>query len=142
MQFKKVNEGAILRLEKGEEIVSSIVKFCDENNLQSGFFHGLGAVMNLELGYYFQDRKEYNWKIFNQVSEIDSLTGNIALVEGRHFVHVHGVFSTDSFQCFGGHVKSAIVGATCEIYLIDFKTSLSRTMDDEIGLKLIDCEID
>ena len=138
MQYVKVKDGYLLRLDKGEEIVSQITSFAKEKSINSGFINALGAVGSIELGFYHLDRKEYVWKKFEEDLEIASLSGNIAELDIEPVLHLHGVFSADSFETIGGHVKSAVVGATCEVFISDFEIPLSRKKSEEIGLNLLD----
>ncbi len=139
MQFVKSDKHYVIRLEKGEPIISRVTEFCEENNITSGLFHGIGAALSAEIGFYNLADKEYSWKKINEPMEIVSLTGNISLVEDKPFLHIHIVLSNSDFECFGGHLKDATVGATCEIYLTDSLTKIERKMDEEIGLKLLNC---
>lgn len=127
-----------MRLIKGEEIISTVTQFCKSQNIMSGELLGIGAVEKAELGFYYLDRKEYEWRKFENPMEIVSLTGNIALVDGEPFLHIHTVLSDSNFQTVGGHMKEGVVGATCEIYLNKFETNLTRIFDDITGLKLIE----
>ena len=106
MQYSDTKNGFMIRFSKGEEIASSIASFCAAHNVTSGYFQAIGAVTEVELGYYHLEKKEYTFKQFEQEFEVVSLTGNVSLVEGKPFVHMHGVFSDEHFQCTGGHVKN------------------------------------
>lgn len=140
MEFVKSNIGYVIRLEKGERLVEKLTEFCKEKNIHSGIFNGIGAVLAAEIGFYNLGKKEYEFKKFNQLLEIASLIGNVSLVDGEPFLHIHVVVSDNNFQCFGGHLKEAIVGATCEVYLTDFELTLVRKFDSEIGLNLLECK--
>ena len=140
MQYKKVENGFLLRLEKGEEVTPKLASFIKEQNINSGFIYGLGAILEIELGYYNLEKKEYIWKKFVGAYEIASLTGNISKVDDEPFIHMHGVFTNKEFISIGGHIKNARVGATCEIYITNFKMEISRKFDKEIALKLLDLE--
>ena len=140
MQFVKDKDNYILRLEKGEEIISTLTQFCKEENITTGFFSGIGAILSAELAFYNLFKKEYELKELSETHEIASLTGNIALVENSPFVHIHCVLSNNKFECFGGHLKNGVVGATCELYLAKETTTIERKFDEKIGLKLLDCK--
>lgn len=141
MQYTKIPQGYLLRLVKGEDIHQTLLEFCTSHQMQSGFFHAIGATVDLELGAYHLAKKDYTWKKFTSELEIVSLTGNISTVDGKPFAHIHGIFSGADFQCIGGHVKQATVGATCEIYLVNFEKEITREFDEEVGLKLLKCDI-
>lgn len=140
MQSKRVNDGFLLKIEKGEEIISSITRFAKENNIIAAHIHAIGAVSAVELGFYHLNKKEYRFKRINKNLEIASMTGNIALFENEQTIHAHGIFSDENFVCLGGHVTNATVSATCEVYLTNFNSPLVRKENHEIGLKLLDLD--
>jgi len=139
MNYTSCDKGYIIRLSTGENIIDTLTKFCEEKNIHSGVFNGIGAIDNPELGYYYLDRKEYKWQKIEKMLEIVSLTGNISLVENKPFLHVHAVVSDDEFATYGGHLKEGKVGASCEIYLTNFGIDIEREFDEETGLKLLSC---
>lgn len=140
MQYTKTPQGYLLRLNKGEEIGKTLISFCQSLSIQSGFFQAIGGVSEAELGFYDLDKKEYSFKKFARTHEIVSLTGNVTSIDSNPFVHMHTVLSDENFSCVGGHLKEGIVGATCEIYLVNFEKEITRSFDSEIGLKLLQCE--
>lgn len=140
MKFKKTDSCTILRLERNEKIIESLTRFCDENEIKSGILHGIGAVEDAEIGFYDLSKKEYFLKKIDRPCEIVSLTGNIVIIEGKSFLHVHTVLSDENFNCLGGHLKEATVGATCEIYLFPATAEVTRELDEAIGLKLLKFE--
>jgi predicted DNA-binding protein with PD1-like motif len=68
--------------------------------------------------------------------EVVNFTGNVALVEGEQFLHVHVVLSDTDNRAHGGHLKEAEVAVTLEVFLSDFQTEIERVYDEETGLKL------
>ncbi len=138
MKFAKHNTGFVIRLEKGEQIIQVIKDFCKTNTITSAYFNGIGAVQNAELGYYRLDQKEYYWKKFDTAMEVVSLTGNVSLVDGEPFLHIHTVLSDENFQTVGGHVKEGVVGATLEIFMQTLSIPITREFNEEIGLNLLD----
>lgn len=141
MKFIKIKNQYVIRLEKGEEIEEKLLEFGKEQNINSAFFNAIGAVLNAEIGFYNLATKEYIYKEITTPHEIVSLTGNITLVDDNPFLHMHCVLSSDTFECVGGHLKKATVGATCEIYLKSLDAKITRKQNLEIGLKLLDCDI-
>lgn len=138
MKFKKINKNNFLiRLERGEEIIESIKKFCSKNNVNFGYFHGLGAVDKIELAHYRVDNKKYSSEIIEDALEILSLYGNITTMDYKIYLHSHIAVSNDKMKAFGGHLKEATISATCEIFLVSLKGSIDRFHDEEIGLNLL-----
>lgn len=143
MQFRQLTPRAeyLLRLERGEEVLPSIVAFCKKQAITCGSFRAIGAVEKTKIGYYDLTQKKYGQKGYAEAMEVASMTGNISLVDGDPFVHCHAVLSgiaagTEN-QPIGGHVFDAIVAVTLEVHLVAFADSVIRELDDDIGLKLL-----
>ena len=135
MNYKQITQSKqfIIRIQRGEDIIKEITKFCNENNIRSGSLCGIGACDKAELGSYSVETKQYSKKEFTDEHEITSLTGIISDTK----IHVHATITDENFNTFGGHVNSMIVSATCEIHLIANEESISREKDDETGLELL-----
>jgi len=138
MKFHKKNNLYFGRLEKGEEIISSLIKFCKENKISNGKISAIGAAENLKLGFYDTIQKKYEYNLFEGDYEITSMLGNITLLNGEPFPHIHINISDVNFLTYGGHLFSAIVSITCEFTIEDFATSFERKPDEMTGLNLID----
>lgn len=139
MKFKEINNGYIIRLEKGEEVIQILTKFCADNNIKSGSISGIGGTDNVTLKYYDQEKKEYTSKRFSGKNyEIIGLNGNISLVEGKQFLHIHTVLGDSDYRTFGGHLESATIGITCEITINMADSTINRKFDDEFKLYFMD----
>ena len=126
-------------LERGEPVLESIIAACNAEKITSAYFQGIGAVSDVEIGYYTLDTKSYSFTSYPETFEVASMQGNITLVEGKPFVHAHAVLSRcdETLGCIGGHIKEARVAVTLEISMRVLEMPLSRAIDDTIGLKLI-----
>lgn len=138
MQFRKDKKAFVIKLSKGEKIVESLTEFCRKNKIDFAVFYGIGAVLNADIGFYDLKKKSYFFKKINKPLEITSLIGNISLLNKKHALHAHITLSDERMRAIGGHLKEATVGGTCEIILVEFKTKIKRTYDEETGLNLWD----
>jgi len=138
MQYRKVEAGYFLRLEKGEEILSSIVQFAAKEKIASGAFFGLGAINNFELGYYDLKTRKYEKEKFEEDMEVGNITGNVAALDGKPFVHTHVTVSGKDLKAFTGHLFSAEVALTLELFVFTSAVRIERKMDPVIGLNLLD----
>ena len=139
MQFIKSDRTYIIRLEKNEDILDELTKFCEKENITSATLSGIGAVDTATLAFYNLESKEYEFRKFSEDYEVVSLTGNVSLVENKPFLHIHCVISNNNFECFGGHLKEGAVGATLEINLTQIDLKIERFINQETGLKLLNC---
>lgn len=138
METKKINETIyFLRLEKDEEIINSLKNFFKKEKLKSAFFYGIGAGKDFIIGYYDLQKKDYFKKKIKKECEILSLIGNISYLKKEIFIHTHIVISDKNFKIYGGHLFSAKISATLEIFLFLIDKKLIRKFFPNIGLNLI-----
>lgn len=129
-------EQFIIRLDKGEEILSSLISFCDQNEISGGWISGLGALSSATLANYDLSTKTYARKDFEGKFELLNLTGNIAKLDDKTVAHIHATISNENMEVYGGHLEKGTVAATCEI-LLNITHTIKRKFDEEIGLNLI-----
>jgi hypothetical protein len=138
MIFKKNKNLYALRLFKDEYIIKTLTEFAEKEKIAHAGFMGLGAALEVELGVYDLKTKQYSFRKIDSPVEIINITGNISLLDGKPFIHAHISVSDQLFRVFGGHLKEAVVGATCEISLVNYGVGISRVYDENIGLNLLD----
>ncbi len=137
MKAKKIEGSSwLIRINRGEKILTSLTQFCLEKKIFGGFFYGIGACSQVELAHYNVGLKKYSTKKFNQPLEMINLNGNIALTN-ELVIHTHAIFSDNKMNTIGGHLVEATVSGTAEIYLITTKT-LKKKLDTKTGLKIFD----
>lgn len=136
MNFVKFKEKYILRLDKGEEIVSTLKRFCQINNIKLGIVSGIGAVNKATIGLFATDTKKYHSIDLNGDHEITSLLGNISTMDGETYLHLHINLSDEEYNVKGGHLSSAIISATGEFIIESIAGKVEREFNEEIGLNL------
>jgi predicted DNA-binding protein with PD1-like motif len=138
MTYKQVDQGYIVRLNRGEEIVATLTEFADDVNLKSGFVTGLGAICDIELGFFDFQSKEYIRKEFGGDYELVNLTGNFSILDGRPFLHAHITIADSECRPFAGHLYSANVAVTGEFLVTSTGVEVVRKPDEETGLNLLE----
>jgi hypothetical protein len=132
----------IIRLDAGERVIETLRSLCERDGIGSGFFSGLGAVNEAELGHFDPATGDYFWTKLSGSYEIVSLYGNITVVDGKPFIHAHASLGDETFAVRGGHLREAVVSMTCEITLTRFKDDIGRKRDEATGLFLLDLKPD
>ncbi len=138
MKYKRVDDKIFIDVSKGDLINKSLLEVATKENLTSGWINGLGAITNIEIGYYDIEDKVYVKKEFNDHYELLSLMGNVSLVDGKPFIHTHISFSDTDFKGFGGHLFDAEVIAAGEFLIFCSDYKLDRKLNCDIGLSLWD----
>ena len=124
----------VIRLDAGEKIVETLRALCERDAIGGGFFNGLGAVGEAEIGHFDPAVDDYGWTVLSGPYEIVSLHGNVTTVDGKPFIHAHIALGDNTFAVRGGHLKEAVVSVTCEIVLTRFRDDIGRTKDERSGL--------
>ncbi|MBI5457466.1 DUF296 domain-containing protein [Candidatus Kaiserbacteria bacterium] len=140
MKSVQIHNGFFIVFDKGEEVISTLTRFGEQEGVHWGAFEAIGAVEDVQIGYYDRDAKQYFFRKEKGVFEVASLKGNLAEVDNEGvLVHAHAVLSRcdDTLETIGGHVKSARVAVTLEMILWLVSQPLTRVYDDDIGLNLI-----
>jgi len=138
MQFRKIANGFIIRLIKGEEIIVTLTNFVGEQKIPGGFVFGLGALKDLTLGYFDAENKTYIKKVFPQDLEFGNVTGSISYLEGKPFIHAHVTAGGSDFTSVTGHIFSATISATGEFFILPSDSKIERKPDSDTGLNLLE----
>ncbi len=137
MKYIKKDNKYLIRLFKDEDLITKLEEFASTENLKGGMLKGIGALKDVELGFYHLNEKHYDRKTFNDEYELLSLDGNLSFLNGKPFFHIHTVLGCADFSCVGGHLFSAKVAVTTELYFLPLDIKVEREMDEEIGLNLL-----
>ncbi|MDR0367018.1 MAG: DUF296 domain-containing protein [Rickettsiales bacterium] len=122
---------------KHRDINEFLAETCEKHGIRSGTISAIGMVRDLTLGFWNTDAKKYEEYQANEISELVSLTGDISLLDGKPFFHIHLVISDKNGKTTGGHlIKGTIYYSEISIVAYE-KPLLSRKLDDETGLKII-----
>lgn len=133
MESRRTRYGHVLRLDGGEEIIQTLGGFAAHAGLRAGLLSGLGAVGEVELGFFVRSRKEYVRQSFRGEYEIASLTGNLSELDGRPFPHCHIVISDEQMKTFAGHLFRGVVTVTCEVQIVTDPEVVRRVRRPELG---------
>mgnify|MGYP001181083254 FL=1 len=138
MKYKKVDDKIYVSIDKGELVNDKLLEVAKIEKLNSGWINGLGAISDIEIGYWDIEKKIYIKKYFDEDYELLSLIGNISLVNNQSFIHTHISFSNTEFKVFGGHMFDAKVIAAAEFCIFTSNYHLHRKLNCDIGLSLWD----
>ena len=127
-----------LKLEPGDEIVSTLVAFLRRHRIKSAFLTAIGAAESVVLGCFDPKTKSYHKRTFHGDHEVAALVGNTGWDGPDPICHIHAVISTPKLVTFAGHLFSGVVTVTCEVALLPGAKRLRRKVEPFCGLKLLD----
>ena len=138
MQFQRFAEGRFqLRLEMGDEVLESLTSLAEREALTFATFSGLGAASSARIAFFDVAARQYETHDFDEQVEVVSLTGNLALRDGKPFVHAHAALGRRDLSVIGGHVVALVARPTIEIELRPENAQIARLLDEESGLALL-----
>jgi predicted DNA-binding protein with PD1-like motif len=136
MESKAVEGGWLVRFTHGEDIVAGLLGLARERSIPGAWVNMLGAIEDPELGYYHLDSRTYTRRTFPGDWEITAIVGNLAWNGDTPVLHAHATIGGPDFSTRGGHLFAGRAGATCEVFVRDLGTRVSRAPDPDIGLAL------
>lgn len=137
MEYKKFGNKYLIRMDKGEEVVETLKKFCQDHNITLGWIKGIGAVSKAKIGLLRIDEKKYYSTELDGAYEITSLLGNVTTMKGEVYLHLHISLFDEDNKTYGGHLNYAIISATGEIFIEAIDGMVDREYSDEVGINLI-----
>ena len=144
MQFRRFGNKYFVRIDRGEEIMASLKKFCEEEKITLAEVKALGAIDDFNVGLFDVNEKKYHSNRFQFPAEIVSLWGTVTTKDGKFYSHIHMSAGDKNGHVFGGHLNSATVSATCEMIVDDISEgntngfTVERKFNEDVGLNLFE----
>ena len=136
MEYRLFGDTYVVRLNRGEEILTALAAFCKAEQIRLGSVEALGAADHVVIGLYDVAAREYHKHAFDGPMEITSLTGNISAKDGELYLHLHINLCREDMSVIGGHLNECRISATCEMFVRKLEGTVERQQDAETGLNL------
>lgn len=136
MEYKRIDNTIIARIDRGESIAEKIQKIATAENIKTAQVSGIGAASHLEIGCYQVSKKQYIKHVYDGDFEITSLLGNTSQKDGEFYLHLHINAADEKGTAYAGHFNEGIIGGTCELFINIIDTTIERQYDDETGLNV------
>ncbi|MBE6016267.1 MAG: DUF296 domain-containing protein [Lachnospiraceae bacterium] len=138
MDYRIMNGICYARIDKGEEIIESLLDICRAQGIKSAVFTGIGGCSRAELQTFIPEEGTFETETLQGMLELINITGNIVSDDDDQlFHHTHAVFSYKQgaeHKMAAGHIKSVEVLYTAEIELRPVTGGvIRRKYDPETG---------
>jgi predicted DNA-binding protein with PD1-like motif len=138
MRWIEDHSRLLVRFEVGEKLPESLVDLARRLGIASGSLSGIGGVRNVVLAYFDLQAREYVTFDVPGIVELVSLTGNVSLVNGQPFWHLHASVADREGNVKAGHLVTLEVAITAECWIERASKMQQRKRDDYSGLNLLD----
>ena len=151
MEYRKIGETYYVRMDRGDEIISTLLEICEKESITSAVYSGIGGCQSAELQVFIPETGSFETEQLEGMLELVSLNGNVVRDDnGQLFHHTHALFSfkggnrdvdniVGGYQdgqhgMAGGHLKATTVLYTAEIELRPtIGGAIGRKFDPETG---------
>lgn len=121
---------------KGDEVLSGLVEFVTREAVTGGHLSAIGAMSSALFGWFDKGHRAYRNVPIDEQTECVSLNGDLGIAEGKPALHIHGAVARRDGSVHGGHLLSAIVWPTLEVFLTETAIELNKKKDTETTLEL------
>ena len=138
MDYRKFGDTYYLRMDRGDEIIGTLMDFCRKEGIQSATFSGIGGCSDAEIQTFIPEQGIFETVTVHGTLELISLMGNVVSDdEDALYHHTHALFSfvdEKGHHQAAGHLKSTTVLYTAEIELRPVSGGvIRRKYDPETG---------
>ena len=139
MEYRKFDQGYVLRLDPGEEVVSCLTRLVEQEQVQLGCVSALGAANDVTIGIFDTTEKQYHARRCQGQFEISALVGNVTRKDGAPYLHLHITIGNPvTGEVHAGHLSSATISATLELFLQVWDGQVGRKFSETVGLNLLE----
>lgn len=142
MDYRRTGNTVYIRMDKGEEIVTTLKRICKKEQIISATFFGIGCCSKATIFSRFPDTMEDKPHSREDCLEMEHIAGSISVEDdGSITHHIHAVFTyidmNRNQHVFAGHLISAEILYTAEITLLVAEEPIQRMTDPITGIRVI-----
>ena len=121
MDYRKFGTTYYIRMDRGDEIIGSVLELCKKERIVSAVFSGIGGCSEAQIQTFSPETNAFETQTLRGMLELVSLTGSIIVDDqNKLYQHTHAAFSYkdgEQHRVAAGHLKSTTVLYTAEIEL-------------------------
>lgn len=121
IDYRKYGQTYYIRLDRGDEVLSSILEICKKEKIESAIYSGIGGCSEAEVQTFIPEKGAFETETIKGTLELVTLNGNVIKDENdQYYQHSHALFSFkegDEHRIVAGHMKSITILYTAEIEL-------------------------
>jgi hypothetical protein len=135
MNYKRFGDRLIVTLDKGEEVMASLVELCEKEGINAAMLNGIGYTDEMRVRVFDNTKGEFVFRTLTEPREITALNGNIVLADNGIYPHLHIMAADLNMNVAGGHLISCKIAATAEIIIDVLPDAIRRgeSNDSKLG---------
>ena len=137
MQYQRFDNTILVRLDRGDDIVASLLSLAQAEHIALGDVSGIGATDDFTVGVFDMEAKQYVPYAYSGNHEINALVGSFTTKDGKPYLHLHITCTGLDGKVVGGHLLSGVISLTAEIFVHLASGSVDRTFDSTLRINRI-----
>ena len=137
MDYRMMGSTIYIRMDRGDEIIKSLISICQRERIRSATFNGIGGCSSAEIQTVDPAAGAFHTEEKRGMLELVTLMGNIISDgDGSLHHHTHAMFSyveDGEHKVLAGHLKETVVLYTAEIELRPVEGVIGRKHDPQTG---------
>ena len=121
MDYRKFGATYYIRMDRGDEIVGTLLSICEKEGVRSAVFSGIGGCSSAQIQTFIPEERAFQTETIEGMLELVSLMGDVVIgTDGKLCHHTHALFASvkdGAHRVYAGHLKSSVVLYTAEIEL-------------------------
>ncbi len=134
MKYMVFGPDYVIRLDRGDRVIASLVSLCEQDGIGLAWFSGAGGLGSAELTVPACGE---GLIAIDGPCEMVSFSGNVSSLDGRPFIRAHAALAGADGALRGGLLKEAEVSTGCEIILHRTFDRMERREDPGSGLRVL-----
>lgn len=134
--YKQYDNTYVISINNHQEVAATLQQACNDLNITGGDIIGIGAVNEATLRCFDPATKNYVDKTFKEQMEIANLTGNVGVLNGEIYLHLHITLGRTDYTALAGHLLRATLNGAGEFVINKYPGELPRYHNDNIGLNM------
>ncbi|MBQ9197600.1 MAG: DNA-binding protein [Clostridia bacterium] len=136
MDYRHFGNTYVIRMDRGEEVLSTLTALCEKEHILLASVQALGAADRAVVCVYDVKEKVFHRQTLTGPMEIASLIGTVTQQDGKPYLHLHVTLCDEHLIAHGGHANEITLSATCEMVLTVIDGQVGRVLDPDIGLNV------
>lgn len=137
MDYRKMGDSYLIRLDIGDEIMTSLKEVCVKEGIRVGSISGIGTTNHAQIGLLDTHTKIYHPQEYTQDMEIIGINGTVSEMNGESYLHIHIGLAPVNHEVIGGHLDYAYVSAVAEIFIHALPGKTDREFSPTAGVNLL-----
>ena len=126
--YKQYGNTYVVSIKNHTDLAESIMTFCKDMKITAGSITGIGAINEATLRCYDPRSKKYDDKTFKEQMEVANLTGNVFVMNGESYTHLHCVLGRTDYTALAGHLLSARLNGAGEVVILIMDKTVNYLM--------------